>query len=154
MGDRRGGQTPWRSFVPRGPIGILTCIALSAIAVVVLGGSLLVAALVVPLVVVCVMTAGHLFFNPFDEPLPGEPPAPPAGVREPRPPGGPPLWETGAAAHWTQGTRKGPAYLNIRHPRAGGSTHPPVFGLGGSADRPAPPVTVRSAKLRPWTMLS
>jgi hypothetical protein len=98
MGDRRGGRTPWRSFVPRGPIGILTCIALSAIAVVALGGSLLVAALVVPLIVVCVMTAGHLFFNPFDEPPAGEPPAPPAGVREPRPPGGPPRWEAGAAA--------------------------------------------------------
>lgn len=73
--------------------------AVSAIAVVVLGGSLLVAGLVLPLVVLCVMTVGYLFFNPFAEPLPGEPPpAPPAGVREPRPPGGPPLWEAGAAA--------------------------------------------------------
>jgi hypothetical protein len=98
MGKKRGGRTPWRSFVPRGPVGILTCIALSAVVVVALGGALIVAAIVVPLVVICVMTAGYLFFNPFDEPLPGEPPpATPTGAREPRPPG-PPLWESGATA--------------------------------------------------------
>jgi hypothetical protein len=95
MDTERGGRTAWRFFVPRGPVGILTCIALSAIAVMALGGSLLAAALVAPLVVVCVMTAGYLFFNPFDEPLPGE--QPPSGVREPIPPS-PPLWEAGAAA--------------------------------------------------------
>src|SRR5581483_5391458 len=71
--QRRGGRTPWRSFVPGGPTGIATVAVGSAVLVAALGGSFLAAALVVPVVVLIVMTVGYLFFNPYDEPLPDHP---------------------------------------------------------------------------------